>query len=346
MSTEQQDDRSSGGPAHSFGNTLAWKWSREMPRGLKGGFLTTLYACRTMAAASGALRFRDGRVIRIQDIAKAAGCREQDARRYMEAAVRSGVVVVEGLRRRGKPTLYVLNAVIQCPDWTAAESYLKATVRRRKEDAEPAKGSGHRGPNSGDESSDHSGTNQFGPQRPELDESDASGVRSTAARPGSGHSGTTGSVHSGTNNPGATHGVPHDMVDAVPQPQVVAGASEETDQPFTQHEDDLPYGRCEVCKTPLTRPGKARCSVHSEPLPGQRRRGPSSRQRVIQPPLLASVPPACDRPAEPARPPFRWKPEDPLAPARICGCGREFRSRTDQSCQDCQFAAYQEAETA
>ncbi|QNT94859.1 hypothetical protein HEP81_04586 [Streptomyces griseofuscus] len=345
MSAEEPEGRTGGGPAHSFGNALAWKWSREMPRSLKGGFLTLLYALRAMASANGYLRFRDGKVIRIQDIAKAAGCREQDARRYLEAAIRAGVVVVEGERRRGTATLYVI-ANTNWPDWKAAEAYLKGTARRRKEDEEVNDGSGHSGTNLEGEGSGHGGTNQFGPQRSELGSDDAESVRSTVDRPGSVHSGTTGSGHSGTNIPGGTQGVPHDMADVVPQPQVDAGADEETDQPSPQHEEHLPYGRCEVCTTPLTRPGKPRCSVHSEPLPGQRRRGSSSRQRAIQPPLLASVPPASDRPAGPARPPFQWKPEDPLAPARICGCGREFKARTDQTCQDCQFAAHQEAETA
>ncbi|MGW4824639.1 hypothetical protein ACWEP4_38380 [Streptomyces sp. NPDC004227] len=113
MSTGEIEDKPGGGPANSFGNTLAWNWSREMPRALKGGFLTLLYALRAMAAANGALRFKDGTVIRIQDIAKAAGCREQDARRYLEAAIRAGLVVVEGRRRRGIPTLYVLNPLIR-----------------------------------------------------------------------------------------------------------------------------------------------------------------------------------------------------------------------------------------
>ncbi|MFB6961868.1 hypothetical protein ACFCYB_34020 [Streptomyces sp. NPDC056309] len=345
MSTGEIEDKSGGGPANSFGNTLAWNWSREMPRALKGGFLTLLYALRAMAAANGKLRFKDGTVIRIQDIAKAAGCREQDARRYLEAAIRAGLVGVEGQRRRGIPTLYVLNPLIRYPNWKAAEDYLKATARRRKEDDATGGGSGHSGTNSEGGGSDHSGTNQFGPQRHELGADDAETVRSTVARPGSVHSGTNGSGHSGPNNPGVTHGVTHVEVDVVPQPQVAGGADGETDQTSTALEDEQPYGRCEVCKTPLLRPGSTRCSAHREPVPGQRR-GSKSRQRAIQSPLLTTVPPAVDKPAEPARPPFQWQREDPLAPVRVCGCGREFRSRTDKTCQDCQFAAYQEAETA
>lgn len=67
MSVDEQDSRKEGGVPNSFGNALAWKWTRQMPRGLKGGFLTMLYALRAMAAASGELRFKDGKPIRIQD---------------------------------------------------------------------------------------------------------------------------------------------------------------------------------------------------------------------------------------------------------------------------------------
>ncbi|MGW2951592.1 hypothetical protein [Streptomyces eurythermus] len=344
MSTEQQDDRSPGGPAHAFGLTLAWKWTREMPRGLKGGFLTMLYACRAMAAASGQLRFRDGKVIRIQDLAKAAGCREQDGRRYLEAAVRSGAILVEGQRRRGTPTLYMLNAVIRHPDWAAAESYLKATARRRKEDQETAGGSGHGDTNSDGESSVRGGTNQFGPQRNVLGATGDVGVRAAEARPGSVHGGTTGSGHGGTNNPGFSHGVPHDMADVVTQPQPVAREGAQTDQ-FSEPDEGLPYGRCEGCRNPLTLAGRNRCGGcrRLDAVPGQGRA--TAHSKPVQRPLMTVVPTLPEAPAA-TREPFRWKPEDPLAPTRVCGCGREFRSRTDATCQDCQFAAHQEASTA
>ncbi|MFD7956997.1 hypothetical protein ACFV4X_26330 [Streptomyces ardesiacus] len=344
MSTDEQDSRKDGSPAHSFGNTLAWHWSREMPRGLKGGFLTMLYACRTMASKDGHLRFRDGKVIRIQDIAKAAGCREQDARRYLTAAVRSQVLVIEGEQKRGKPTLYVLNTVIRYPDWQVAEEYLKATARRRKEDEEPAGGSGHSGTNSDEGSSDHGGTNQFGPRRHELGEYSGDGGRATEARPSSDHSGTTGSGHGGTNNTGSSHGVSHEMADVVTQPQPVAREDEQTDQP-SQPDEDVPYGRCEGCRKPLVHEGRSRCGGcrRLDAVPGQGRA--TDPRKPVQRPLMTVVPGVLEDPAG-AGEPFRWKPEDPLAPARVCSCGRGFRSRTDKTCQDCQFAAHQEASTA
>ncbi|MFJ1606959.1 hypothetical protein ACIOHS_26850 [Streptomyces sp. NPDC088253] len=347
MSTDEQDGRKDGSPAHSFGNTLAWNWSREMPRYLKGGFLTAMYACRAMASANGRLCFKDGKAIRIQDMAKAFGCREQDARRYLEAAIRAGLVHVEGERRRGVATVYMLNAVIRHPDWKAAEAYLKGTARRPKEDEETTKGSGHSGTNSDGDGTGHSGTNQFGPQRHELDEAGEEEVRSTVDRPGSGHSGTTGSVHSGSNNPGVSHGVPHDMADVGTQPQPVAREDDQTDRSSSAGEilEDLPFGRCEGCHKPLMHAGRTRCGVcrRLDALPGQGRA--TDHRKPVQRPLMSVVPTVLEGPAA-AGELFRWKPDDPLAPARTCGCGREFRSRADASCQDCQYAAHQEASTA
>ncbi|MFJ5038007.1 hypothetical protein [Streptomyces parvulus] len=350
MSEEEADTkREGGGPAHSFGNTLAWTWSREMPRYLKGGFLTALYACRAMASKTGRLCFKDGKAIRIQDMAKAFGCREQDARRYLEAAIRAGLVSVDGERRRGVATVYVLNPLMRYPDWRAAEEYLKGTARRPKDDEAPAKSSVHSGSNSDAKGSVHSGTNQFGPQRHELGEPDADEGRSTVDRPGSDHSGTNGSVHSGPNNPGVSHGVSHDGADVVPQPEVVAREVEQGERSSSADEDleEPPFGRCDGCRRPLTRPDRSRCAgcpPHLASMPGQGRS--TDRRKPVQGPLMTVVPPVAGEAAAPTPEPFRWKPEDPLAPARTCGCGREFRSRTDKTCQDCQHAAHQEAHTA
>ncbi|WP_030672274.1 hypothetical protein [Streptomyces sp. NRRL B-1347] len=327
MSTEQTDDRppAAGGLAHAFGNALAWKWVRQMPRALKGGFLTQLYALRSMAASSGQLRFQDGTVIRIQDLAKAAGCREQDTRRYLEAAIRAGVVVVEGERKRGKPTLYRL-VVTPWPSWGAAADHLKATARPRKE--EP-----------GDGSSGHSGTNQFGPQRHELDREPGGEVRATVARPGSGHSGTTGSVHSGPNNPGSNQEDPQEVAEVGPQPQVDGAArTDKTDRSA----EARPFGRCAECGVPLARPGTTRCSRHRDPAPGQRGRS-AGRRRPIQAPLLMPVPGAPEEPsATPQAPASR--PADPFAPIRLCSCGRDYRDRQPGGrCPDCVQLGREEA---
>lgn len=146
---------------------------------------------------------------------------------------------------------------------------------------------------------------------------------------------------------GRDPGTDHTEADVVSQPQVVAGASSKGDQGSAEvGEDGQPLRRCAHpgCWQPLVRPGTTRCSTHRDPLPGQRRRPARGREYATQSPLMHVVPAHVDAPA--ARPSFSWKPEDPTAPERLCGCGRSYRSRTDKTCQDCQYAAHQEAHSA
>lgn len=199
MHDDEQDTRASGSVPNSFGNRLAWRWSREMPAGLRRrkGFIVLLYTLRAMANASGELRFQGGKPFRIQDIAAAATIREKDARRFLDAARRAGLVTVVGEQRRGKPTLYVL-LVTPHPDWAAAEASLLASDRPSGKDAAPWQepdGSGTRGPNQ-----------ENGHPRPEPASEDAEDVRATAARMGSGRGGPTGSGIRGPNTPGGFHG--------------------------------------------------------------------------------------------------------------------------------------------
>lgn len=338
VSTNEQEGQKAGSVPNSFGNTLAWTWSREMPRYLKGGFLTMLYVLRAMAAASGELRFKDGKAIRIQDLAKAGGFREQDARRYLEAGIRARIVHVNGERKRGKATLYAIPAAAW-PDWPAAVDYLKATARQRPDEEQAAQSSGHSGTNSEDE------------VRATEARTEPEGVRSTVDRPGSGHCGPMGSGHSEPNNPGVTQGVTHDMVDVVTQPEVIAGPAGEANEKSAGEETgqapDEEFGRCEDCAQPLLRAGITKCSVHRDPIPGRgnRRRGSSGAGRAIQGPLLISVPGTSVAPVEALQgpPAPRREAADPFAPARICGCGRGFRDR-DRSgrCPDCVAAEHEE----
>ncbi|MGW8703505.1 hypothetical protein ACWGOK_42490, partial [Streptomyces eurythermus] len=129
MSTEDLELRTGGIP-HAFGNQLAWKWVDEMPPYLKTGFLAMLYSLRQHAAPSGEVRFNGGnhKPIKLDRLSRSAGCREQDGRRYVEAAIRAGVVVVVGERKRGKTPLFQIT-MHPWPDWKAAEQYLRGTSR-------------------------------------------------------------------------------------------------------------------------------------------------------------------------------------------------------------------------
>ncbi|MER7814056.1 hypothetical protein ABTX79_01465, partial [Streptomyces sp. NPDC096153] len=127
----------SGGVPNAYRNAIFWKWSRTMPRRLRGPFLTLLYALGTAANPAGVLKFRDGTVIRIQDIAGATGSDEKDARRYLNAAIAAGVVAVEGERGRGRRAVYVI-VLCPSPDWTAAVAVLEVSKPKPKKGQRPA----------------------------------------------------------------------------------------------------------------------------------------------------------------------------------------------------------------
>ncbi|WP_225846951.1 hypothetical protein [Streptomyces sp. HPF1205] len=338
---EQPPGRLTGCPPHEFGNALAWKWTREMPPTLKGGFLTLLYAMRAMAAASGELRFSgDGRPIRIQDIAKAAGCREKDARRYLEAAVLAGVVVVIGERRRGKPTLYAL-VLGPVQDWEAAAAHLRATARLRKA-PKPDERSGHSGPNFQVEVRATAARTGEGWVRATAARTDADEVRATAARMGSGHGGLIGSGRRGPNNPGSNQELTQEVAEVVPQPRDRAGARAEDDSSeydeaagtAARHggADPADTRRFCACGQRLLRPDRDQCA-------GCLRQ---TAQKPVQGTLL--LPLIGGARQDPSKPSghAQWPCEDPAAQARVCVCRRAFRLPGSDACPDCAPAARQQ----
>ncbi|WP_432184882.1 hypothetical protein [Streptomyces tendae] len=218
MSSDDQAP-ASGSVPNAFGNALAWKWTRQMPTSIRRtGLPTLLYALRAMANPAGELRFADRKPIRIQDIAKAACADEKDARRYVDAAIRAGVVTIRGQRKRGVPTLYVL-LVHPFPDWTAAADYLKSTAR--KPGKRPAAWS------EDTESSGDRDRNQFGGQRPELTDGTADEVRGTAPRWSSGDRAPNSSGDRAPNNPGDSQVPTHDAAEVSFRPQLVGPPAEE-----------------------------------------------------------------------------------------------------------------------
>jgi hypothetical protein len=352
LSTEDQEQRN-GGVAHAFGNAVAWNWVDEMPPYLKTGFLAMLYSLRQHAAPSGEVRFNKGnhRPIKMDRLSRSAGCREQDGRRYVEAAIRAGIVVLVGERKRGATPLFQV-VVTPWPDWKAAEHYLRATSRSAGKKfpklEEEAETSAHGGPSILEAET-----------REEGDEG-----RTTVARPTSDHRGSTTSDHRGPNKPCVFQAVNHDGADVVGQPQVDRGwSSEENELPISEEEEqarggeqqdepeqpaqpetDEAFGRCEVCKIPLVRPGN-RCAGHREQIP-RRRKSSAGRGRAIQAPLLMTVPDAPDAPSPAAQSPARPAESitDPFAPVRVCGCGRSFRDRApDGRCPDCVQAEQEQA---
>jgi hypothetical protein len=129
--TEQATDRTAGSVPNAYRNALFWRWAPAMPKGLPSAFVTLLYALSAAADPMGKLKFRDGTVIRIKDIAAAAKTDEKDCRRYIAAAIAAGVLTVEGERRRGMKALYVL-LVDPAPSWEAAVASLEGSRRKSR----------------------------------------------------------------------------------------------------------------------------------------------------------------------------------------------------------------------
>lgn len=259
MSIEEQDSRSSGSVPNAFGNALSWKWTRNMSTYLRrSGLPLLLCQLRNFASASGEVAFSgDRKPIRIQDIAKAACADEKDTRRYLEAAIRAGVVQVVGERKRGKATRYVI-VVHPFPDWQAAEDYLKSTARKR------APGWDGKETSSGD-----SAPNQNGGQRPELSGRAAEEVRGTAPRMGSGDSAPNGSGDSAPNNPGGFPGGSQDGAEVSFKPQVVGPTGDQFESPEPNPNDHTTWPCCPVCTRRVMpdprRPGRTvhtRCEPH------------------------------------------------------------------------------------
>lgn len=263
MSTDEQETRAPGSVPVAYGNALSWKWTRQMSAYLRrSGLPLLLCQLRNFANASGEVAFSgDRKPIRITDIAVASCCREKDARRYLEAAIRAGVVRVLGERKRGKATRYAL-VVSPFPDWQAAEDYLRGTGRTPGKDSAPW--------SDDDESSGHRGPNHNGPPRPELTDGTDEEVRATAARMSSGHRGPTGSGHRGPNNPGGFPGITQERAEVGFQPQVV-GAPERRIEIQEDPDDHTTWHHCAVCERPILpdprRPGRtvhARCEHRAE----------------------------------------------------------------------------------
>lgn len=272
MSTDEQDARASGSVPNAFGNAIAWKWSREMPRALKPGLLTLLYTLRSMANANGELRFHgDHKPIRIQDIARSAGADEKDTRDRLDAAIRAGVVVVKGERRRGVRALYVI-VLAPCPDWPAAVAYLDGVKQLREEARQKRESARKAAPWAEDEGDEFGGRSpelespEFGGPPPELTGGTAEEVRGTAPRPSSGDRPLNGSGDRPPNNPGVSHGSSHDGAEVVSQPQVVGAPGSQDHSPqedpnTTAATAPSPIGsaRCRECSIPLLRPGRHLC---------------------------------------------------------------------------------------
>ncbi|MFH9826752.1 hypothetical protein [Streptomyces bobili] len=260
MSTEEQTP-ASGSVPNAYGNALAWKWVPSMPAALKRAHVhTLLYALRSMASASGELRFGDRRPMRIKDIARAAGCDEKDCRDRLEAAIRAGVVRVAGERRRGRSTLYVILPT-PYPNWDAAVAYLSGVKAFREEARQQRQAPRKAAPwdeENGGRSPELDETENGGPP-PELTGGTPDEERGTAPRLSSGDRPPFGSGDRPPNNPGVAHVSSHERAEVGFQPQVVGRSGDQSESHEPHHDDDQAppppdpddydtWHRCPVCR--------------------------------------------------------------------------------------------------
>ena len=265
MSSDDQPGQTTGSVPHAYRNALFWRWVPAMPGGLPSGFVTTLYALASAADPSGKVQFRDGKAIRIKDIAAGIKADEKDVRRYLKAAIAAGVVAVLGEQRRGRAALYVL-VLSPSPAWDSAAWVLEQSKRKRVDRGTP--------PWRADDTSENGGrspelsTSENGGPPPELPEEP---VRGTAPRLSSGDRPPFGSGDRPPNIPGIAKGLPQEMADAVHQPQVVGPDGHlKIDLPHEEDDHDPAraapgWTRCADCAAPIIhragRPPRARCTT-------------------------------------------------------------------------------------
>jgi hypothetical protein len=264
--TEQAEQRASGSVPNAFRNALFWRWAPAMPTGLPSSFVTVLYALAAAADPAGKVKFRDGKAIRIKDIAAAAKVDEKDCRRYINAAIAAGVVGVEGEQRRGRASLYVL-VVNPEPAWQAAVSSLDSTRRKARKAPPWLSDDDNKNGGVGPELSEE----ENGGHAPELQDPEPEEERGTRPRMGSGDTPPFGSGDTPPNNPGSSQEVSHDGAEVVRQPQVDDGwdlqEPPSEDEPDPADDDAEPrlqaehvdFRRCAVCHLPMApRPGRTR----------------------------------------------------------------------------------------
>ncbi|MFD4558999.1 hypothetical protein ACFWP5_32550 [Streptomyces sp. NPDC058469] len=270
MSTDEQAP-ASGSVPNAFGNALAWKWVPSMPSALKRAHVhTLLYALRSMASASGELRFADRKPMTIKAIARAAGADEKDARDRLEAAIRAGVVKVAGERRRGRTALYVIMPT-PFPEWAAAVAYLEGVKQEREEARQRREAERKAAPwteENGGRSPELEDGENGGPP-PELPGPEQKSERGTAPRTRTGDRPPNGSGDRPPYTPGGYPWGSHDGAEFVSQPHLVDGSRDQTGAHEPNPNDHTTWPICPVCDRRIMpdprRPDRtvhARCEPH------------------------------------------------------------------------------------
>ncbi|MGO4747918.1 helix-turn-helix domain-containing protein [Streptomyces sp. 2MCAF27] len=127
----------------------------------------------------------------------------------------------------------------------------------------------------------------------------------------------------------------HDGVSHPPRPPARGGGRGDDDQFRDQAEDgDRLFRRCR-CGIPLVRTTKQLCGGCERAVTGPQ----EDDHTPVQGAFLTSVPSGTGKTAQRAPGAASWPRQDPAAPVRVCGCGREHRNRDpNRHCPDCLHA--------
>ncbi|MFE2556649.1 hypothetical protein ACFXGT_11525 [Streptomyces sp. NPDC059352] len=342
--------------AHAFGNVLARQWATQMPRPLTGGFLTLLYALRTLASADGRLRYeRDGAAITLAQIAAACRSDLKDTRLYLQAAVAAGVLTVvedghgQG-KTRGRAVMYAL-LLCPAPDWERAAGLVWIAQQQKKERraAAVARKAAQAAEGTSGDSAPTPDTRTSGDSAPTPEGSTSGDSAPRSAVEGSGDSAPTQVGGQSPeevggqcpDHPGSTQVKPHEMAEVVPQPQDAHGHASDKTIP---QQSEKPHRRCAGgCGQRVIRSDRMLCA-------GCERRAQKARQEPsapVQGTFMISVPsgaPPLPRGTSRA-PQGSWPQADAFAPLRTCDCGRKYRAQTPGRCPDCLDAAERERTT-
>ncbi|GGW99627.1 hypothetical protein GCM10010353_14140 [Streptomyces chryseus] len=134
----------------------------------------------------------------------------------------------------------------------------------------------------------------------------------------------------------------HDTVAVEPQPQERVGARGDEEQ---SSPEEKPWGRCanEECGVRLLRAASGLCHGCQQKAEGTQQDPQAPVQGAFLTPMPSGFTGSAAAPQAGTQP-FKIPAQDPAAPLRVCGCGRQHRAHkpTDR-CPDCLWAQQAEA---
>jgi len=274
-----------------------------------------------------------------ETLACLAGCSQETVTRSVRVLM--GVGVLQRRRRPNASAMYVLIQPLGPLPWeTHIHHYTdtrqrKAHAKKKAEEAEARKASMdavRTASTDGVPDSVHGGGSE-----PPAESSDSVHGRPRTASTDAFRTASMAGVYKCPPTSGRDPRTDKDRVAQPPQPPVRVGARGEDEPSPDQTEGDRLSRRCR-CGIPLLR------ARNDKPLCAGCERAAAGAQETDHAPVqgvfLAPVPSGAGKPVPGVPGAVSWPRQDPTAPLRVCGCGREYRDRhVGGVCPDCQMAA-------